>query len=344
MKSVFGSFIKEIVLRLLITASLYMVHFGWMSLHQFVLATTVIYFLTMLIMVYFALRVKMPSFSLHFPFDKKAVLTYTAFIILSGTVASLLLDVDKFMLSQYINIDNVAFYSVAIFMTTAIAVPSRAMHQIAYPVTARLMTEGKHDELNAFYKKTSITLQIVGGYVFLGILVNLKQVYQLMPPGYEQGVFVVFTVGMSRYFDLILGNNNAIIFNSVYYRMVLFLGLLLAALAIGLNMFFIPRYGIEGSAIATLIAIFLYSLSKLMFVVFRMKLYPFSRETLYALGVSVATFAFFYFWDFGLHPLANIVLKAGLMSVFYAVVVYRLQLSREINEVIEKFLARLAGA
>jgi hypothetical protein len=43
-----------------------------------------------------------------------------------------------------------------------------------------------------------------------------------------------FMIGLSKYFDLILGNNNAIIFNSKYYRMVLF-GLMLF-LTITLNL------------------------------------------------------------------------------------------------------------
>jgi O-antigen/teichoic acid export membrane protein len=244
------------------------------------------------------------------------------------------------MLSQYINIDNIAFYSVAIFITTVIAVPSRAMHQIAYPLTAKLMAENKMDELNEFYKKTSISLQIVGGYVFLGILVNIKQVYLLLPAEYSGGIFVVFTIGLSKYFDLILGNNNAIIFNSKYYRMVLFLGLMLAFFAITLNMFFIPRYGIDGAALATLIAITLYSLAKLMFVVFRMKLYPFTRQTAYSLLVSLLTFFLFYYWEFPFHPLSNIILKAILMSVFYGFINYHLKLSGELNQVMDKVIGR----
>jgi O-antigen/teichoic acid export membrane protein len=340
MQSVYGSFVREIALRILISVFLFAVYFGWMTLGQFTYALFFIYLTTTLMMVAFAFKVKRPVFILKFPDDKKAVFIYSIFIILSGSVATLLLDIDKFMLSQYINIDNVAFYSVAIFITTVIAVPSRAMHQIAYPLTAKLMAENKMDELNEFYKKTSISLQIVGGYVFLGILVNIKQVYLLLPAEYSGGIFVVFTIGLSKYFDLILGNNNAIIFNSKYYRMVLFLGLMLAFFAITLNMFFIPRYGIDGAALATLIAITLYSLAKLMFVVFRMKLYPFTRRTIYSFAVSLLTFFLFYYWEFPFHPLSNIILKAILMSIFYAFINYNLKLSRELNEVMDKVIGR----
>ena len=253
----------------------------------------------------------------------------------------MLIDIDKTMLNQYIEIEKIAYYTVAGFMATVIAVPSRAMHQITYPITAKLMTQGKHEELNDLYKKTSITLQIVGGLVFVGILVNLNQVYLLLPGNYKEGVFVVFVLGFSKYFDLILGNNNAIIFNSKYYRAVLFLGLLLGFLAITLNAIFIPLYYIKGAAIATLISITLYSIAKLLFVVLRMNLYPFTVNTIYAFVIGSVCFFLFYFWDFSFHPIVNIGLKSVLVSLVYVGLVYKFNLSKEINTVIEKLLKRI---
>jgi hypothetical protein len=49
----------------------------------------------------------------------------------------------------------------------------------------------------------------------------------MVPKEYGGGILVVFMIGLSKYFDLILGNNNAIIFNTKYYRAVLFLGVIL---------------------------------------------------------------------------------------------------------------------
>lgn len=334
MKSVFGSFVKEIFLRILISIFLFAVYFDWITPVQFIYFTVLIYFVTMLLMAFFALKIRMPAWTLKFPADKKEIFVYSAFIILSGSIAVLLLDVDKFMLGKYIVIENVAYYSVAIFIATVVAVPSRAMHQITYPITAKLMAEGNYDELNKLYKKTSITLQLVGGYVLIGILVNCNELYKLIPPEYSGGIFVVFAISISKYIDLILGNNNAIIFNSKYYKMVLFLGLLLAVLAITLNMYFIPRFGIDGAAIATLISITLYSLAKLLFVIFRMHLYPFTLKTIYAILILVASFMIFYFWDFPFAPFVNIVLKSVLVSLFYLGSNYIFKISPDVNSVI----------
>jgi len=338
LQSVYGNFLKEIGLRILISIFLFGVYFHVITVEQFITATMFAYLISMLLMLFYANKVQPISFKFKVPNNAKAILVYSSFIILSGSVANMLLDIDKTMLNQYIEIKNLAYYTVAGFMATVIAVPSRAMHQITYPITAKLMIENKHDELNDLYKKSSITLQIIGGLVYVGILVNINQIYLLLPKNYSQGVFIVFIIGLSKYFDLILGNNNAIIFNSKYYRAVLFLGLLLGFLAITLNMIFIPIYHIDGAAIATLISITLYSIAKLLFVVLKMKLYPFTIKTIYALAIGLICFFGFYYWEFPFHPILNIVLKSILVSIVYVGIVYKAKLSEDINGVIEKVL------
>jgi hypothetical protein len=69
---------------------------------------------------------------------------------------------------------------VATYIALVISVPSRAMHQIVYPITAKLMHEEKYDELNILYKKTSVNLQVVGGFV-LHFFVNINQLYEMVP-------------------------------------------------------------------------------------------------------------------------------------------------------------------
>lgn len=341
MQSVLGNFIKEVFLRILISLSLFAVYFDWITPKEFVYTLMGIYLFTMILMKWFAFKVRFPSLKFKIPVNSKAIVIYSLFIILTGGIANLFLEIDKFMLNNYVKIENIAYYSVAIFIATVIAVPSRAMHQITYPITAKLMSENKHDELNDLYKKTSITLQIVGGLIFLGILVNINQLYLLLPKEYSGGIFVVFTIGLSKYFDLILGNNNAIIFNSKYYRTVLFLGVLLVTLTIILNMIFIPLYGLKGTAFATLISITLYSLSKLLFVVKKMRLFPFTQKTSVAFGILIVCFLGFYFWDFPFHPIINIALKSMLVTIVYLFASYKFKLSVNINEVIDTLLGKI---
>ncbi|MFA9190088.1 oligosaccharide flippase family protein [Flavobacterium sp. FZUC8N2.13] len=341
MHSVFGNFIKEVGLRLASLFLLIGVYYNWITVEGFVYATAIVYFLALLVTMFYAFSIEKPHFQFSIPTNTKDILTYTFYIILSGSVANLLLDGDKMILNQYMNIENIAYYSVATYIALVISVPSRAMHQIVYPITAKLMHENKHDEMDVLYKKTSINLQVVGGFVMLGIFANINQLYELVPPEYAGGIMVVFMIGLSKYFDLILGNNNAIIFNTKYYRAVLFLGVLLVILTVGLNMVFIPRYGIIGSAFATLLSITLYSLAKLMFVVKRLHLYPFTKQTLYSIYLTAILFLVFYFWDFPFHPIIAIGLKSILVSIAYVYLNYKFVISIEINQVIDGLLKKL---
>ena len=341
MHSVFGNFIKEVGLRLFSLILLIAVYFEYLSVEGFVYATAALYLLAFLVTMFYAFHIEKPTFQFSMPKNTKEILTYTFYIILSGSVANLLLDGDKIMLNQYMIIDNIAFYSIATFIALVISVPSRAMHQIVYPITAKLMHDNKFEELNVLYKKTSINLQVVGGYVMLGIFVNINQLYEMVPKEYSGGILVVFMIGISKYFDLILGNNNAIIFNTKYYRAVLFLGVLLVAVAIGLNMVFIPMYGIMGCAFATLLSITLYSLAKLLFVVKRLHLYPFTPETIHSLIITFILFISFYFWEFPFSPIIAITCKSILITVVYTYVNYKFVISTEINNAIDLVLSKV---
>lgn len=341
MHSVFGNFIKEVGLRLFSSVALIGLYLGWITLIEFVYVTAGIYFIAFLVTMFYAFYIKRPNFQITIPENVKSVMEYTFYIILSGSVANLLLDGDKIMLNQYMEIENIAYYSVATYIALVISVPSRAMHQIVYPITARLMHENKHDELNDLYKKTSINLQIVGGFVMLCIFVNINQLYEIVPQEYRGGVPVVFMIGLSKYFDLILGNNNAIIFNTKYYKTVLFLGLGLVILTFILNVIFIPLYGIMGSAFATLLSITFYSLAKLLFVVKKLHLYPFTKQNLYSLAVTTVLFLVFYFWEFPLYPLIGIALKSILVTILYIYLNYKFNISPDINKVMDGLLRKV---
>jgi O-antigen/teichoic acid export membrane protein len=341
LKSVFGNFIKEVLLRIFISIFLFAVYFEWISKIQFIYSMVLIYFAMMLVMAFVAFKIRKPAFHLKFPKEKKEIIIYSAFIIFSSSIAVMLLDIDKFMIGQYIPLKEAAYYSVAIFIALTISVPMRAMHQITHPITTDLMAKKKYSELNELYKKASITLQVVGGLIMLGILTNIQQIYALLPEKYSGGILVVFIISLSKFFDLMLGNNNSIIFNSKYYRTVLLLGLCLVVLTVSLNMYFIPNFGIEGAAIATLISIGLYSLAKLLFVVFKMDLFPFTSKTLVSLGIIIVTFILFYFWDFPFHPILNILLKSVLVSVFYVFLNYKLAISIDINQIIDSLVKKL---
>jgi O-antigen/teichoic acid export membrane protein len=335
-----GNFISEILVRLVVMILLVSVHYDLITKDTFVYSVALAYFAQLVGMKLYAISVKMPVLRFVIPKNIKEIVQYSSFIIVSGGVAVMLVDFDKVMIPRYLPVSENALYSVAIFIATVIAVPSRAMTQIIAPITAKLMAENKHDELNDLYKKSAINLQVVGGFIMILIFVNIKQMYYLIPKDYSGGILAVFLIGLSKFYDVLLGNNNSIIVNTKHYRTVLLFGVFTVALMIILNMVFIPLYGIEGSAFATLITVMIYNTIKLLFVVRKMDLYPFTNKTLESFGILAVCFLLFYFWDFPFHAIINIGLKSVLVTILYVYLNYKLQISEEANNVISNVLKK----
>ncbi|REE25622.1 oligosaccharide flippase family protein [Winogradskyella pacifica] len=339
MQTVFGNLMKEIFHRVCIMFLLFAVYLDWLSVAQFINALVAVYVLRMVLMKLYAYSVRFPKLKFQKLENQFSILKYSALMIIAGSVAMLILDIDKFMIGLILpDIEQVAYYSVAIFIATVIAVPQRAMHQIMLPLTAKYLNEKDKVALEDLYKRSSITLLVVSGFIFLLIILNINQLYEILPEKFTGGLFVVLIVSLAKLYDNSLGNNNAILFNSDYYRMVLFFGVLLAIMAIVLNAVFIPVYGIEGSAFATFLAVFIYNTIKIVFVKRKFNMLPFTSGSVkIILALIVLSFAF-YFWDFPFHPIINIILKSGLISLIYFMLIYKMNVSDDISLQIKKHL------
>ncbi|MCW5516638.1 lipopolysaccharide biosynthesis protein [Muriicola sp. Z0-33] len=340
LKSVFGNFMKEVFVRLGVTILLILIYFDLIDVTIFLKALVGLFLLRTVVMKVYAYTLKMPGLTFKFPGNTKNILNYSSLIILGGSTAVVLLEIDRFMINQFIQIQNVAYYSVAIFIAAVVAVPSRAMHQITYPMTAELLNAEDWTGLKHLYRKTSLTLFIIAGIIFAGIILNLTDLYTLLPEAYRGGFIVVFLIGLTKVFDAFLGNNNAILYNSEYYRTLLLMGVLLAVITILFNLWLIPVYGLSGAAIASFLAIFMYNCAKLIFVKVKFNILPFTAETFKVLGLLLFIGALFYSLQFPFHPIVNIIIKSILMLVMYVGVLYRLRISEDVFAVLSRYLKR----
>lgn len=340
MKSVFGNFMKEVFARLGVTILLFLLFYEFISIEVFLKALVGVYLLRTIVMKIYAYRLRMPKLIFAFPKATPGIINYSALIILGGSTSVILLEVDRFMINQFIQIENVAYYSVAIFIATVIAVPARSMHQIAYPLTAELLNKKDGPGMKKLYEKSSLTLFIVSGLLFVLIILNLGDLYDLLPEAYRGGFIVVLLIGLAKVYDALLGNNNAILYNSDYYRAVLVMGVFLAMITILFNLWLIPKYGIDGAAIATFIAIFIFNTIKLVYVKIKLGIQPFTSETLKVLALLVLIIALFVSLQFAFHPIVNILLKGTLITLFYVGVLYRFRISEDVFGVLSKYLKR----
>jgi O-antigen/teichoic acid export membrane protein len=340
LQSVFGNFIREIFGRVCVTILLFSVYLDWLNSEEFIYSMVVVYALRMVIIKIYAFQIYFPKVK-HFsmPSNIKEILSFSFYIILAGSAGSILLEIDKFMIPQLEKIEQVAYYSVGVFIATVIGIPSRAMQQIVNPLTAKELNEGNLNNVESLYKKTSINLLIVGGLFFLLINVNINEIYLIIDkPEYSIGIYIVLMVSIAELFKLSLGTNGAILTNSKYYKMFFYFSIAMAISVIVLNKIFIEWIGIEGAALATLVVVLIFGLIKLLYVRSKLKIHPYSNSTKIVLIIIVILFFAFYFWELPITPILSIVLKSIIVSLLFSVLIVKFRLSEDINNLVRKYL------
>ncbi|NJB82579.1 oligosaccharide flippase family protein [Wenyingzhuangia aestuarii] len=336
LKSVFGNILKELFVRIMATLLLIAVYFKLINSHQFVLCMVAAYFLQTLLMMLFAFQQYRPKFSFQLPNNFKEVIKYSLYIILAGSAATILLDIDKFMIPQKEVLEQVAFYAVAVYIGSVIEIPGRAMSQIVQPLTAKAINEGKDDEVLDLYQKTSINLIIASGFIFVLVNSNISSLYQLLPRDYTGGVWVVLMISVAKLYHMFLGNNGAIISNSKHYKILLPYGLAMAFMVVVFNTILIDKIGINGAALATLIVVLIFNTLKLLYVKSKFKIQPTTVKTWWAL-VLIAIFTAVGIWvKLPFHPIVNMLIESVILTIAYVFVVVKLNLSTDLSGLYQK--------
>jgi O-antigen/teichoic acid export membrane protein len=223
----------------------------------------------------------------------KEMYQYGLWVLLAGASFTLIQHVEKIMLPAYDGgLNTTAIFDIASRIALVIAIPRNAIASISLPLLAESWQKNDMAHIEEIYRKSSLVLFIVGGFLFLGIWCNVDEIFQLLPKAdiYSQGRWVVFFFGMSKVIDMATGLNSEILINSKYYRYDLAFYVLLAVLIIVTNLILIPIYSFNGAALAALTSVVVYNGTKYFFILFKLKLQPFTTATVKVLGLFILTY------------------------------------------------------
>lgn len=238
---------------------------------------------------------------------------------------------------------QVGVYSVAFFIAVLIETPQRALMQIIFPMMSELNTLKDNPKIQELYQKSAVNLFILGSLLFLLVWYNIKDLYGLIPNGetYQQGIYVVFFIGLAKVFDMFLGPTSQVLAASKYYRYNFYLLPFLGVLTILTNLYFIPIYNITGTAIATSITILVYSILRYVMVLRLMKMNSLSASHLGVVGSILIVVLFFELvpLEFS-NELLAIIVKSSILTLLFLCLNYLFKSSEELSKIINKYLLR----
>jgi len=342
LKSVFGNFLKEIYPRVSIFILLLLVFYDIISKENFVWYLTGFYYLRLLIMIAYSLKLYTPNFYFRLPVNTKQILSYSIYIFLAGSAASILIDIDKFMIPQKEAISQTAFYAVAVFIATVVEIPGRALFQIVNPLVAKALNTNDFTELKMLYKESSLNLLIISGLFFLLINLNIVPFYELMDnPSYGTAVWVVLMISLSKLILMSFGCGPAILATSKFYKITLPFSIGMALSVYFLNDYLIDLMGINGAALSTLIVVAVFTFLKIIYLKSKLNLSPYSFNSVKTLFIIGSLFLIFENISFPFKGISLIIINSLIIGLVYTLVVYYSNLSGTLNKFLRNVLSKL---
>ena len=344
-------FIREVGVKVLLILVYVSYGLGYLNLDGLIAAFVGIYGIPMLISFFYVSRIGSISLkhdsSFVSPALKKKILSYSSIILIGSLGATLGGKIEIFMISAEMSLASVGIYSIASFMSNVIEIPSRSISVISAPIAADALKRNDIETVRNLYKKVSLHQLLIGSSLFVLIWINIDSIYSIIElisgkDNFRAGKWVVFYLGLAKIIEITIGFGGTLISFSKHYKWNLFFTFFVTGVTIFLNWLLIPKLGISGSAIATLLTyIVVYGGLQLILVLVKVKVNPFSIGTIKILGVISLAFILNFLLPDLANTWINSIYKTLIISSISGFLIYFLNISEETNRIINSLFEKL---
>jgi O-antigen/teichoic acid export membrane protein len=346
-RSIAPVFARELLLRVFQMA-LIGSHILWdLSLSNFLLGYVATFALTTLILLYDLWRADelvLGLWSVRVPRRMaRSMVRYSAFTFGSGLAAIAVGNIDQVMVGAMLKdgLDYVAFYAVATFMAGLIMVPARALIVPTVPLLADAWRKRDHALIESIYRRSASVQLVTAGYLLLCIWSCLDPLFSFLPEPYAIAKPALIVLGFTNMVSLSAGLSANIVSTSRSYWFDAVSGAVLLVLNISLDYVFILAFGFIGAAWSSFAAMVVVLFGRVLFLRKRFDLWPFDRNTLFALLVIAAVAVPVGFLPHAGPEVVDALWRCGLVTLLYWPAVHWLRIAPELSLQAKKIAAAL---
>lgn len=355
LRIVLPKFIREVGLRLG-TLAIYLLYFyNIIDFDGVVVSFCVLYGLATIINIVYLLSLKRVSFKIEWKFVSKEIkrdfLFYTLFMITSALAGNMIPMLSKFFIAGKTGFRLAGVFTIATNIAALVEMPYRSLGAISRPHISEAMAKKDVPQANALCKNVALHQLIVGSFVFLLIWSNIDFIFDLLPNGevYKLGKWAVLILCLGRLVYSTLNVTGTALGYSKYYYYSLLFTILLAIMSIVLNQWLVPKWDINGGALANVVSYLAFFILQISFIKWKIGVQPFSRKMFPVLIVILVLFGLNWCWSVLLtswfaslfaKPIFGLLLDAVLKSLFLLTVgltaLYRWKVSQSLNDLLDK--------
>lgn len=331
-----GIILKEFVQRLLILLFVLFIILKWITFEQYIPLYVLAILIPTVILLVNLLRHKDFSFrpySLDLAREhKKKMVSIGLYGILIGFSGMIILNIDRIMVERMMGLSPTGVYTTMAFFATLIVMPSRALLKISDPIIAQFWKDKDLSALQENYYKSSLNQTIAGALLLIGIWGNIGNILRILPPGFEEGNYVVLFIGLAFLTDMASGTSVYILANSVYFKYQTYLIVLLMVFIVISNWIFIPLWGLTGAAFATFLSKLLNNLMRHQLLWWKYRLQPYDRKYIYIILISAVSYLAGYIIPELTNLYLDILLRSTVIGGIFILLILVFKLSDEMNE------------
>ena len=198
---------------------------------------------------------KPPSFF----FTYKEIFLTSYPMAISAIAYFIMQGIDVLILTTYSSFESVAYYSVAVKLSTLTALSLLSVNIVVAPKIAEIYEKRKTDELQLLIKKSTRLIFVISIFLLSFIFLFSEHILSLFGPNYVVASTPLVILLSAQLYNSLSGPS-AIYLNMTGKQRVLNLILIIGLLTnIFLNLYLIPNYGMNGAAIATLVSLVLWN-------------------------------------------------------------------------------------
>lgn len=344
-RTVSGSFLKDVLLRLLQMAAIGMYWMGWVDFHGFVVAFTAVHGLVLAVAAGWTwytgeLHVQAP-YNPPTPGINREMRVYAGYAILGGISAMAVANLDLLMVGALLGEAEAGYYAIAFFIGTFISIPERSISKISYPIIAQAFQNGDRDLISTMYAKTSLNQVVIGLLIFVGIWANVHNALELLPDGFAVAKNVMIIISAAKLIDMATGANSIILLNSPWYKFDLTLNVLLVVLTVTSNLILIPILGIDGAAWASFITIAAYNLIKFLYIRQKMGMQPFRPAIVKVFLAGAASYVVGLVLPVIPSVIVDLLVRSTLMAATYGGIIILSKASEDVDKLVKSVLSRI---
>ena len=302
------------------------------------------YVIALFVLLIYARKLDILGGSVNYSFLGKSrwkdMFKFSLFSALSGLGAILAFRIDAVMVAELLDEMSCGIYFNILVIAMIIDIPNQALGKIAAPIISKYWVDNNTNEIQEVYSKASLNALIIGAFIFLGILFNIHDIFQLSsnPEAFIGATQIFMILGMAKLIDAATGINSQILIYSKFYKYNLMFLLILGVLNIVLNIYFIRNYGLNGAALATFISLTIYNALKFFFIKRYMGLNPFSKDTVIVVGIISLVCALLYALPAFDNAIISIVFRSVVLGVVFGSAIYFTKVSTDLNALIRKYI------